>query len=92
MTNIFFTYGMVLWCILYFFFFYVRPRLFKIHWIILYPVDSTMVSLMLVDWIVIYPMNSAIQLLNSWGQVCQILVMVIFFSWKKLVLRCFFRF
>ena len=54
--------------VFFFFFFYVRPRLFKIHWIILCPVDSTMVSLTLVDWMVIYPMNSAIQLLNNWGR------------------------
>ena len=66
MTHIFFTYGMVLWCI-FFFFFLLRLRLFKIHWIILYPV-GTMVSLTLMDWMVIYPMNSAIQLLNNWGQ------------------------
>ena len=31
------------------FFFLLRLRLFKIHWIILYPVGSTMVSLMLID-------------------------------------------
>ena len=68
MTNTLFTYGMV--HVVYFFFFFdVRPRLFKNHWIILYPVGSTMVSLMLIDWVVIYPTNSTIQLLNNWGQV-----------------------
>lgn len=45
MTNIFFTYGMVLWCILYFFLRQVP--------VVQNPLDndSTMVSPKLIDWI-----------------------------------------
>ena len=40
-----------------------------IHRINLYPVDSAMVSILLIRWIVIYPVDSAIQRLNNRGQV-----------------------
>ena len=38
-----------------------------IHWINLYPLDST-ISPILIHWIVIYPMDSDIQHLNNLGQ------------------------
>ena len=41
-----------------------------IHQINLYPVDISIVFLILIHWIEIYPMDSAIQLLNNWGPKC----------------------
>ena len=40
-----------------------------IHWINLYPLDSQLVSLILIRWIVICPVDSAIQRLNNPGLV-----------------------
>ena len=40
-----------------------------IHWIIYHPVNTQLVSVILIHWIAIYPVDSAIQLLNNQGMI-----------------------